>query len=299
MTNQVDILQVTAFLKIIIQERVNNKELNWINQQEKKLQNHFQLRSFYLAFSSAPRFISKKTLFLTEEELSKADLLRKGFQPERWNLLQCVRTYLMLMLPVGDAESYAATLTKLFETADMEELATLHASLLLLPYPDFLTKRATEGLRTNITDVFDAIALHNPFPSDYLNEDAWNQMILKAVFMQRPLYRIYGGDKRANPELARMLVDFAHERWAANRQVSPELWRFVGPFLNKNYLTDIEKVLKGNSLEIEAGLMACTFSKQPKGEQLLNQFPDIKKDIENGRLNWNMIGIKNENNLET
>lgn len=299
MTNQVDILQVTAFLKIIIQERVNNKELNWINQQEKKLQNHFQLRSFYLAFSSAPRFISKKTLFLTEEELSKADLLRKGFQPERWNLLQCVRTYLMLMLPVGDAESYAATLTKLFETADMEEQVTLHASLLLLPYPDFLTKRATEGLRTNITDVFDAIALHNPFPSDYLNEDAWNQMILKAVFMQRPLYRIYGGDKRANPELARMLVDFAHERWAANRQVSPELWRFVGPFLNKNYLTDIEKVLKGNSLEIEAGLMACTFSKQPKGEQLLNQFPDIKKDIENGRLNWNMIGIKNENNLET
>ena len=299
MTYQVDILQVTAFLKIIIKAQVNKKELEWINQQEKKLQNHFQLRSFYLAFSSAPRFISKKPLCLTEEELSKADLLRNGFQPERWNLLQCVRTYLLLMLPVGDAESYAATLTKLFETADMEEQVTLHASLLLLPYPDFLTKRATEGLRTNITDVFDAIALHNPFPIDYLNEDAWNQMILKAVFMQRPLYRIYGGDKRANPELARMLVDFAHERWAANRQVSPELWRFVGPFLNKNYLTDIEKVIKGNSLQIEAGLMACTSSKQAKGEQILNQFPDIKKDIENGRLNWNMIGIKNENNLET
>src|SRR5680860_1750304 len=164
MTYQVDILRVTAFLKIIIKEQVNKKELEWINQQEKKLQNHFQLRAFYLAFSSAPRFISKKNLCLTEEELSKADLLRKGFQPERWNLLQCVRTYLLLMLPVGDAESYAATLTKLFETADMEELATLHASLLLLPYPDFLTKRATEGLRTNITDVFDAIALHNPFP---------------------------------------------------------------------------------------------------------------------------------------
>jgi hypothetical protein len=299
MTYQVDILKVTAFLKIIIQKRVNIIELNWINQQEKILKNNFQSRSFYLAFSSAPRFISKKILFLTDEELSEADLLRKGFQPERWSLLQCVRTYFLLLLPVEDAENFEATMTKLFETADMEEQVTLYAALPLLPYPDFLTKRATEGLRTNITDVFDAIALHNPFPIDYLNEDAWNQMILKAVFMQRPLYRIYGGDKRANPELARMLVDFAHERWAANRQVSPELWRFVGPFLNKNYLTDIEKVIKGNSLQIEAGLMACTSSKQAKGEQILNQFPDIKKDIENGRLNWNMIGIKNENNLET
>jgi len=299
MIYQVDKLKVTAFLKIIIRERVNNKELNWIDQQEKIIQNHFQLRSFYLAFSTAPRFISKKNLFLTEEELSKADLLRKGFQPKRWNLLQCVRTYLLLLLPVKDAGNFAATLTKLFETADMDEQVTLYAALPLLPYPDILAKRAAEGIRTNITDVFDAIALHNPFPSDFLDQAAWNQMLLKAVFMKRPLYRIYGPDERANPELARMLVDFAHERWAANRQVSPELWRFVGPFLNKNYFTDIEKVLKGNSLEIEAGIMACTLSKQPKGEQLLNQFPEIKKDIENGRLNWTMIGITNENNLET
>ena len=295
MTYQVDILKVTAFLKIIIQKRVNIIELNWINQQEKILKNNFQSRSFYLAFSSAPRFISKKILFLTDEELSEADLLRKGFQPERWSLLQCVRTYFLLLLPVEDAENFEATMTKLFETADMEEQVTLYAALPLLPYPDFLAKRAAEGIRTNITDVFDVIALHNPFPIDNLNEDAWNQMILKAVFMKRPLYRIYEPDERANPELARMLVDFAHERWVAKRPVSPELWRFVGPFLNEEYITDIKKVIDGEPLEMEAGLLACASGKQPEAKQLLDQYPEVKKEIKSGRLNWTIIGKKIEN----
>jgi len=120
-------------------------------------------------------------------------------------------------------------------------------------------------------------------------------MILKAVFMKRPLYRIYEPDERANPELARMLVDFAHERWAAKRPVSPELWRFVGTFLNEEYITDIKKVIDGEPLEIEAGLLACATGKYPEAKQLLAQHPEVKKEIESGRLNWTIIGKKTEN----
>lgn len=297
MTYQVDILKVTAFLKIIIQERVNKKELNWINQQEQKLRDQFQLRSFYLAFSSAPRFINKAKLHLTQGELVQAEKFRKGFQPEKWNLLQTVRTYFLLMLPNEDALDYESTLTKLFETADMEEQVALYAALPLLPFPDILAKRAAEGIRTNITDVFDAIALHNPFPHDFLHQAAWNQMLLKAVFMQRPLYRIYGADERANHELARMLVDFAHERWAAKRPVSPELWRFVGPFLNDEYIKDIKKIIDGEPLEKEAGLLACSSEKQLEAQQLSDQYPDVKKEIKSGRLNWTIIGKKMENKV--
>lgn len=295
MPHQVDILKATAFLKIIIQDRVNNKELNWINQQEQKLRDQFHLKSFYLAFSSAPRFINKAKLHLKHEELAHAKKLLKGFQPEKWNLLQTVRTYFLLMLPNEVTEDYESTLTKLFETADMDEQVTLYAALPLLPYPDILAKRAAEGIRTNITDVFDAIALHNPFPFDFLDQAAWNQMLLKAVFMQRPLYRIYGADERANHELARMLVDFAHERWAAKRPVSPELWRFVGPFLNNEYIEDIKKVVVGEPLEMEAGLLACSSAKHLEAQQLLDQYPDVKKEIESGRLNWTIIGKKIEN----
>jgi hypothetical protein len=292
MTFQVSTLQATAFLQRVIKEQVNEKELNWINQQENKLRNNFQLRSFYLAFSSASRFIGKSDLHLTQDQLDQADSLRKGFQPERWNLLQCVRAYLLLILPNEDVKNYEANLTKLYETADIDEQVTLYSALPLLPYPNTMAKRAAEGIRTNITDVFDAIALNNPYPNDFLDQGAWNQMVLKAVFMQRPLYRIYGGDERANAELAGMLIDFAHERWAANRKVWPELWRFVGPFLNKNYFSDIEKVVKGEPLEKEAGLLACAASKYSEAQQLLDQYPDIKRDIKSGRLTWKMIGKK-------
>lgn len=296
MTYQVNIPETTSFLQSIIKEQVNEKELKWITLQEEKLQDEFSLRSFYLAFSSAPRFISRDLLQFDQEHFTRARALRQGFQPEHWNLLQCVRIYFLLLLPHEDAGSYDQSITRLFETADMDEQVALYSSLPLLPYPETMSKRAAEGIRTNITDVFDAIALHNPYPKDFLNQDAWNQMFLKAVFMQRPLYRIYGADERANPELARMLVDFAHERWAANREVWPELWRFVAPFMENGYFPDIERTVGGKPLEMKAGLLACASSSHLEAQQLLNQYPEVKKDIENGRLNWTLIGRKNESN---
>lgn len=243
MSYQVNISNAITFLENVIQEQVNEEELNWIKLQRDKHRENFQVRSFYLAFTSVPRFIRKTPLQLTLAHLAEAENLRQGFQPENWNLVQCVRIYFLLMLPAEDAGNYEKVLKRLFETADIEEQVALYSSLPLLPFPDSLSQRTAEGIRTNITDVFDAIALHNPYPQDYLDQEAWNQMVLKAIFMQRPLYRIYGADERANPELARILVDFAHERWAANRKVWPELWRFVGPFLNEIYVKDIKKWL--------------------------------------------------------
>ena len=290
MSFQVNSQDISTFIKDIIKEQANEKELQWINQQEEKLQNNFRLQSFFLAFSSAARFVSRRNLQLTQERLIRSTEIHKGFQPGYWSLLQAVRTYFLLMLPVEDMGSYEKSLSQLFETADIDEQVTLYKALSLLPFPKVMAERAKEGIRTNITDVFDAIALNNPYPSDFLEQEAWNQMVLKAVFMQRPLYRIYGSDERANPELSEMLINFAHERWAANRKVTPELWRFVGPFMSSNQLSDIEKVLGGDSIEREAGLLACYESNLPEAKNIINQYPLIKKEIKNCRLNWTFIG---------
>ncbi|MDT0689586.1 EboA domain-containing protein [Salegentibacter sp. F188] len=299
MTFQVDLSQTSHLLKKIIEGQASEKELEWLDQKEEKLRNNFQVSSFYIAFSSASRFVRKDPLILSEEQLTEADRIRNGFQPQYFNLLQCVRISLLLMLPHKDKEEYEATIQRLHETADMDEQVTLYCALPLLPYPEEMSARAAEGIRTNITDVFDAIALNNPYPADYLDQQAWNQMILKAVFMQRPLYKIYRAEDRANPELAGMLIDFAHERWAANRKVLPELWRFVGPFLNESYFADIKKVINGNNaLEKDAGLLACENSEFPAAKQLLDQYPKIKNDIESGKLNWTVIGKRFEEELQ-
>ncbi len=280
------------FLYQLIEANADARTMPWLAKQEEKLQANFTNRTFYLALGMAPRFSGKQPLALSEAQREVANQVRANFRPNGWSLSQLLRTYLLLLLPDDDASTYVATLTQLLETAEVDEQVAVYAALPLLPHPQSLVPLAVNGLRTNITRVFDAIALENPFPADYLDEAAWNQMILKAVFMGRPLYRIHGGrihggriygaDVRTNPTLARMLVDFAHERWAAHRPVTPELWRFVAPYADASHRTDLDRVIASESpLESAAGKLACRQSTSPDLQALANN---------NQPFTWQQIG---------
>ncbi len=61
-----------------------------------------------------------------------------------------------------------------------------------------------------------------------------------------------------------MLCDYAHERWAAGRPVSPELWRCVGPHATGAMLQDLERVLKkGTEPERKAAALSLRGSPDP------------------------------------
>ena len=270
------------FLYHLIEAHADERTMSWLVKQQEKLQGNYADRAFYLAFGMAPRFAEKRELRLSEAQRETANQLKTGFQPDGWLLSQLVRTYLLLLLPATDATTYAVTLTKLLETAEVDEQVAVYAALPVLAHPEALVPLAVNGLRTNITRVFDAIVLENPFPADYLDEAAWNQMILKAVFMGRPLYRIHKADARTNPALARMLVDFAHERWAAGRPVTPELWRFVAPYADASHRTDLDRVIASeNPWESAAGKLACRQSTSPDLQALANN---------NQPFTWQQIG---------
>jgi hypothetical protein len=64
------------------------------------------------------------------------------------------------------------------------------------------------------------------------SQDDWNQMVVKAVFIESPLWPIQGLDERCNMRLARMLVGLVSERRAAGRPISPEVWRCIAPYLD-------------------------------------------------------------------
>lgn len=235
---------VSELLNCWLSQQVTQEGFAWLAEKQKQISADGNVRVFFAAFSAVPRYTGKENLELTSSDLQAADRMRRGWYPSSWSVDQAARTLLVLALPQEDMQKYLLALDQIFSTADVGELVALYQSLSLLPFPEQLRKRAAEGVRSNMTSVFNAVALHNAYPADYFDNIAWNQMILKALFVGSPLYLIQGLDRRANPELAQMLIDYARERLAAKRSVSPELWRCVRQFADAEILTEIPELLE-------------------------------------------------------
>jgi hypothetical protein len=283
-------IEMKSFLWKIIENCAEEKSYSWLRQKSAQMENSSSNSTFFLAFSQASRFFKKENLRLGLEEKEEANTLIAGFEPGYWDLLQTARTYLLLHFP-QEKERWFAAINQLFETGDMYEQQALYAALPLMPFPEELLGRAIDGCRTNMTLIFDAIALNNPFPSNYFPEANWNQLVLKSIFMQRPLYRIQKLDERRNPALAEIASDFAHERWAAGRNVMPELWRLVAPFINEKFVADLKKILASKEqLEVEAGLLALFGCNSEVAKQLLQGHNEEVMAIEYGEITWEKIG---------
>ncbi|MBD2517625.1 EboA family metabolite traffic protein [Nostoc sp. FACHB-973] len=273
-------------------QSVSETGIAWLEQKQAQIASGAAERVFFTAFSAVPRYLGKQNLQLTSQDLEAAQEAISGWNPVNWSVDQAGRTLLLLALPHDDAETYVRSLDKVFSSADMGELVALYQSLPLLPHPELHRQRAAEGIRSNMSNVFQAIALRNPYPADYLDNAAWNQMVLKAVFVGSPLHLIWGLDRRANPELAKMLTDYAHERWAAKRSVIPELWRPVGKFADSAIIADLEKVLaNGDITEQQAAALACAESSLPQAQALLSHYPDLQSSIEQGNLTWSSFSV--------
>lgn len=216
----------------IIRQHADEDQWNWIRE---KSSFPTQLN---MTFSAIPRKMGKKAITVTPEQDSQIITLCPGFSVNGWTIDRLSRVWLLTQLNSEDKENYIKTIEALYSAAEMNELVALYSSLPLLAYPEAWTFRCTEGIRSNIGTVLEAIMYENPYPSKYLDEPAWNQMILKAFFTDKNVERIIGLDERANKRLATILIDYAHERQAAHRTVNPQLWRLVDKFADVNSITE-------------------------------------------------------------
>lgn len=233
--------RILTLLNSWLEIRISPENLVWLNCKKKEIKQNAQEKTLFTSFSAVSRYLGKQKLELSAEELLIAKEIIEGWNPTNWTIEQVGRTILILSFPYEDQERYVATLDKIFAAADVGEAIALYQSLPLLPYPERFRLRAAEGIRSNITSVFNAVALDNPYPATYLDNLAWNQMILKALFIGSPLQPIYGLEKRNNPQLSQMLIDYARERLAAKRTVNYELWQLVLPF-NTQAVAELEPV---------------------------------------------------------
>ncbi|WP_435356163.1 EboA domain-containing protein [Emticicia sp. SJ17W-69] len=202
------------------------KEISWI---ESKVNGNLQ--SLQTAFVATPRFVSKTPIQSTD--------IINDVSINNWSLDRLVRVYLLSLLDSTDKDIYTKTLDTLFETAENNEAVALISALPFFAYPDYWLLRATDAVRSNIGLVFDAIAFQNPYPMQNFSELAWNQLVLKCIFNDKPIHRIQGLNVRANQELANSISYLAHERWAAGRTIPAQAWRLVSRFMNETIFKDI------------------------------------------------------------
>jgi hypothetical protein len=258
----------------------------WLDEQLGKLTGEIGDRDLYLALGLVPRRLGKADLELSDGDLEAAEQARPGWDSRGWSVDQAARI-LVLLHAGGTGERFAARFVQLCRTADVAEAIALYRGLPLYPDPELLEDQAAEGTRTNMRAVFEAVAHRNPYPREQFAENRWNHMVLKALFVGSTLHPIQGLDARANPTLARMLCDYAHERWAAGRPVSPELWRCVGPHADAEALGDLQRVLAtGDATERKAAALALSACRDPKARELLGTVPDLAAAVERGELTW-------------
>lgn len=277
--------------------RLTKKELNWLYERTQLLQKNPVDRDLHITLGLIPRKLSRAELKLTTEEmLSVHKACGRSWDPVDWTIDTAARCLVICILQREHPENFLPIFTELCKTAELQESMAFYGFTAILPQSLELDTLIGAGLRTHIRTIFDAIAHNNPYPKQHFDENRWNHMILKALFIDSTLWPIQGIDERANAELALILCDYAHERWAAGRPVTPELWRCVGPFAKGTMLDDLFSVLNARELHTQAplsrqaALLALHACPELDQQSLKQQHPVWYAQIDSGALTWNTIG---------
>lgn len=264
----------------------------WLAEKASLIRKNESVQIFMVAFATVTRKTGKRLVALTETETEEIQHVRSHFTIQHWEIDRLCRVWLLMHLDTADKDKYVRTIENLFPSAEMSEQVALYSALPVLAYPELWRGRCAEGIRSNIADVLTAIMCNNPYPSENLDEPAWNQLVLKAIFTEKPIHQIVNLDERANQNLANTLSDYAHERWAAHRPVHPLLWRCVGKFINEAIFPDIIRISSSDlEPEREAAVLACMQSGYTPAHELVKTNPVLTAIAKSG-VTWMDVAKK-------
>ncbi len=262
-----------------LNELKDEKTKNWFDQ---KLNSIKTDQDFFITFALINKKIPRGQLQLNPGQIQNIQLKYPEFNIDNWTLDQLCRFSLLMYYPLLRVQS----ITTLISVADTREQVTIYKSIPYLANASHFASIVVNGIRTNIVDVFDAIALNNPYPASNFSQDEWNQMVLKAIFMERPIYQIKDVDQRKNKKLAHILFDYARERWAASRRVTPELWRMMRGCLTEELFLEMRKqMVEGDEPSQQAMLKVIKESNLDVAQKWLNT-----QSIKTGNISWDQIG---------
>ena len=270
-----------------ISERTDERGVAWFRGAIKDVANASNDRPLGVAIGLAPRRLGKADLSLPMTDLVRAETLRPGLDLSDWSIDQLARVALMATSHRGNDSAFAAQFDSFCMTAEINELIALYRGLPVYPNAMLIEPRAREAVRSGMKPVFEAVAHRNPYPRESFAEDAWNQMVVKALFIGSTLWPIQGLDERANPRLARMLVGLAQERWAAQRPVSGELWRCVAPHADSEGVAALTHGWNaGNDKERLAVAFALRRAPHLHADLPMDEVANLQTRLESERIEW-------------
>ena len=270
--------------------------MTWLSDTIRDQETSFQKRPFYYAFSGVSRHFDKRgSVEVTDEQSQALDGQVPGFSVKWWDQFRLARVILLLTLGKQDKATFLETIAALLNTADLREQAAIYSAFPLLPHQADLVEAAVDGLRSNIIDIFDSLALQNPFPATHFSKEEWNQMVLKAIFISRPIYKIFGIESRSNADLADGVSYLAHERWAAGRKLTPEAWRNCAAHVSDGIVADLEHLLsEGDPIDHEAAALVIVRDGSDRVRHLHERIEAGLDAISGGSLTWERLGEKLE-----
>jgi hypothetical protein len=155
-----------------------------------------------------------------------------------WTIDDAART--LLLDALGDHAEQE--LEDLYRYGDAAERRGLLRALPYLPLADRALGLVDDAIRTNDTRII-AAAL-GPYATAHLDDAAYDQAVLKCVFVGVPIAPLHGLPARVTPDGARMLAAFVHERVAAGRDVPGEVWSVIDRYPPEDEIKAIESELE-------------------------------------------------------
>jgi len=200
----------------------------WLDQALAKQASSATLEDLLAVYAAVRRKLGQALVEPGVEQVRALDAVGLD-APQGWSCDEVGRAALLCAaLAARPGDGHPALVHTLYTKGDTHERRALLRALPLLPDPQRFASTAIEACRTNVVPVFEAIACENTYPERHFPDTAFEQLVLKALFLEVSLARVRGLAARARPELARMASDYAAERRAAGRSVPADLARIPG-----------------------------------------------------------------------
>ncbi len=143
---------------------------------------------------------------------------------EGFNHWSCADLARVLLLKRAISVAGTHLISRAYSLGDEYEKEAILKGLTVLDREGECAALAVDACRTNMVSMMQAIALQNEYPMRFFSEHAYNQMVLKCLFMEINIAAVAGITERANAALSRMCYDYSQERLAANRDFPESLW---------------------------------------------------------------------------